>query len=52
MFYTHNRYGLGYSFEENAGWLYQNSKYSWKKKIENIKSVCMEKWDDRVKVGK
>lgn len=32
MFYTHNRYGLGYSFEENAGWLYQNSKYSWKKK--------------------
>lgn len=32
VYYTYHRYGLGYSFEENAGWLQNNSKYSWKKK--------------------
>lgn len=32
VYYTYHRYGLGYTFEENAGWLQNNSKYSWKKK--------------------
>lgn len=32
MYYTYNRYGLGYTFEENAGWLKNNSQYTWKKK--------------------
>lgn len=32
MYYSYNRYGIGYKFEENVGWLYQNGAYQWKKK--------------------
>lgn len=32
MFYTYNRYGLGYTIEQNAGWVRTNSGYDWRKK--------------------
>lgn len=32
IFYTYNRYGLGYTFEQNAGWLQDATGYRWAKK--------------------
>lgn len=32
VFYTYNRYGLGYTIEQNAGWTGTGSTYEWRKK--------------------